>query len=84
MLLLSSPLAIVLYFVLPTAFTALVVTVRALGWLRDWLDLTTTTGPMYEGRLDGSGWLQVGTSVALWGVLPMVLGWLRIQRSELS
>ena len=84
MLLLSSPLAIVLYFVLPTAFTALVVTIRALGWLRDWLDLTTTTAPMYEGRLDGSGWLQVATAVALWGIAPMVLGWLRIRRCEIS
>jgi len=84
MLLLSSPLAIVTYFVLPTLFTILVSLVSALDWVQDWLDLTTTTGPMYEGTLDGQGWLQVGTSVALWVVLPMVAGWLRIQRTEIS
>ncbi|SOD97394.1 ABC transporter permease [Blastococcus haudaquaticus] len=84
MLLLSSPLAIVLYFVLPTVVTILVNAVGALDWVRDWLDLTSTTVPMYEGALDGQGWLQVGTSVALWGALPMVAGWLRIERSEIG
>jgi ABC-type transport system involved in multi-copper enzyme maturation permease subunit len=84
MMLLSSPLAIVLYFVLPTAFTILVNLVSALDWVRDWLDLSTTTMPMYEGDLDGQGWAQVGTSVVLWLVLPMVVGWLRIRRTEIS
>jgi len=84
MLLLSSPLAIVLYFVLPTVFTLLVTLVSALDWVRDWLDLSTTTMPMYEGGLDGQGWLQVATSAALWVALPMVIGWLRIERSEIS
>ena len=84
MLLLSSPLAIVLYFVLPTAFTILVNTVSALDWVRDWLDLGTTTMPMIEGTLEGQGWAQVATSAALWIALPMVIGWLRIERSEIS
>ena len=84
LLLLSSPLAIVLYFALPTAFTVLVSTVAALDWVRDWLDLTTTTGPMYLGELDGQGWLQVGTSTALWLVAPLVAGWVRVQRSEIA
>jgi hypothetical protein len=84
MLLLSSPLAIVLYFVLPTVFTVLVTTVGALDWVRDWLDLTTTTAPMYEGLLEGRGWLQAATSVALWGLLPLVLGWVRIERCDVT
>lgn len=84
MLLLSSPLAIVLYFVLPTAFSILVNLVGALQWVRDWLDLSTTTMPMYDGTLDAQGWAQVATSAALWVALPMVLGWLRIRRAEIS
>ncbi len=84
MLLLSSPLAIVLYFVLPTVFTVLVTTVGALDWVRDWLDLTTTTAPMYEGLLEGRGWLQAAASVALWGLLPLVFGWLRIERCDVT
>jgi ABC-2 type transport system permease protein len=84
MLLLSSPLAIVLYFVLPTVFTIVVNLVSALDWVRDWLDLGTTTTPMFDGTLDGQGWLQVATSAALWIVLPMVAGWVRIQRAEIA
>ena len=84
MLLLSSPLAIVLYFVLPTVVTVLVSTVDALAWVAIWLDLTTTTAPMYDGLLEGRGWLQAGASVALWGLVPMVLGWLRIERSDVT
>jgi ABC-2 type transport system permease protein len=84
MLLLSSPLAIVLYFVLPTVVTIVSNTVGALTWMRDWLDLTTTTAPMYDGSLDGQGWAQLATSVALWGVAPMVAGWVRIERSEIG
>jgi ABC-2 type transport system permease protein len=84
MLLLSSPLAIVLYFVLPTVVTIVSNTVGSLTWMRDWLDLTTTTAPMYDGSLDGQGWAQLATSVAAWGLVPMVAGWLRILRSEIG
>jgi ABC-type transport system involved in multi-copper enzyme maturation permease subunit len=84
MVLLSSPLAVVVYFVLPIAVTILVNTVGALAWVRDWLDLSTTSLPMYEGLLEGQGWAQVGTSAALWLLLPLVLGWVRIQRSEIA
>ncbi len=82
--LLSSPLAIVLWFVLPTAVTVLVTIVSSLRWVRDWLDLNSTTLPMYEGRLEGQGWLQVATSVVLWGVVPMVIGWVRVSRQDVA
>jgi ABC-2 type transport system permease protein len=84
MLLLNSPLAIVVYFVLPTVFTILVNTVRTLDWVRDWLDLSSTTLPMYHGDLDSQGWLQLATSAVVWLVLPMALGWFRIQRAEIA
>ena len=84
MLFLSSPLAIVLYLALPTVFNLLVTTVGALHWVRDWLDLSTTTLPMFFGGLDGEGWLQLATSTALWVVLPIVVGWVRIERAEIS
>ncbi|MCZ2828913.1 hypothetical protein O2W14_08725 [Modestobacter sp. VKM Ac-2986] len=84
MLLLSSPLAIVLYFVLPTVFTILVSTVGALDWVADWLDLTTASAPVFDGGLDAQGWLQLATATALWLGLPMALGWLRVHRAEIS
>ncbi len=84
MLLLNSPLAIVLYFVLPTVVTILSNTVGALTWMRDWLDLNTTTTGLYDGSLDGQGWAQLATSVVAWGLLPMVAGWIRIVRIEIG
>ncbi len=84
MLLLNSPLAIVLYFLLPTVVTIVSNTVGALTWMRDWLDLSTTLSPMFDGSLDGQGWAQAMTSIAAWGLVPMVVGWIRIQRSEIS
>jgi ABC-type transport system involved in multi-copper enzyme maturation permease subunit len=84
MLLLNSPLAIVLYFVLPTIVTIVSNTVGALTWMRDWLDLTTTTSPMFDGSLDAQGWAQLATSVAAWGLVPLVAGWIRIVRSEIG
>ncbi|MGY2129803.1 hypothetical protein [Blastococcus sp. SYSU DS0617] len=85
MLLLSSPLAIVLYFILPTVVTIVASAVSALTWMRDWLDLNTTTAPMFDGSLaGGQAWGQVATSVAVWLLLPMVAGWIRIVRSEIG
>jgi ABC-2 type transport system permease protein len=84
MLLLSSPLAIVTYLVLPTVFTVLVTTVGALDWVGDWLDLTTAGVPVVDGGADAQGWLQLATASALWLGLPMALGWLRIERAEIS
>ncbi|SDE53885.1 hypothetical protein SAMN05660485_01000 [Blastococcus fimeti] len=85
MLLLSSPLAIVLYFVLPTVVTIVSNTVGALAWVRDWLDQATTMAPMFEGALSGGEeWARLATTVALWLVAPMVAGWIRITRSEIG
>ena len=85
MLLLNSPLAIVLYFVLPTVVTVVSNTVGALTWMRDWLDLSSTMAPIFVAEgLDGQGWAQLATSVAAWGLLPMVVGWIRIVRSEIG
>ncbi len=85
MLLLSSPMAIVLYFVLPTVVTIVSNTVGALDWVRDWLDQATTMSPLFEGALSGGeAWAQLSTTVALWLVAPMVAGWIRITRSEIG
>jgi ABC-2 type transport system permease protein len=80
MALLSSPLAIVL----PTVVTILVTAVAALAWVRDWLDLTTTSAPMYMGALEGEGWLRIATSTGVWLLLPLVVGWIRIERREIG
>jgi hypothetical protein len=84
MALLRSPAAIVLYFLLPSLLTFVVTMAPSLDWLREWFDLAATTVPMYEGTLQGEGWTHLASSMAVWLVLPFVIGWVRIQRSEID
>jgi ABC-2 type transport system permease protein len=84
-LLQSSPVAIVVYFVLPTAWT---VAGRLVSWLHDWaswLDLGTTAEPLTRGAWPaGDGWERLTASVALWVGLPLALGLVRVLRSEVK
>jgi ABC-2 type transport system permease protein len=81
-LFLSSAPAIVLSFVLPLGWAAL----GSISWLNDaaqWLDTTRTTEAMTERTLSGEEWAQFGTSMALWLVLPLAIGLIRIVRGEI-
>jgi hypothetical protein len=85
LLLQSSPLAIVIYFVTPNAWTVLG---NLVSWLRGWaawLDLTTTTGPLLQdSSLSGQSWAKVAASVGLWVLLPLGLGLIRLLREEVK
>jgi hypothetical protein len=39
---------------------------------------------MYEGALRGDGWTHLAASLAVWLVVPFVIGWLRIERGEVD
>lgn len=80
-LLLTSAPAIVLYFVLPTAWAALG-SISALADAARWLDSTRTLTPLLEETLSGTQWARVATSLALWMLLPLALGALRVLRSD--
>ena len=83
LLFLSSPLAIVLYFVLPTAW-AILGSISALEGPAEWLDLSVTMAPLVEASMSGREWAQLGTSVALWVWALLAIGIVRLQRSELK
>jgi ABC-2 type transport system permease protein len=79
---LSSAPAIVLYFVLPTAWTAL----GSIPFLNDaahWLDAARTTDPMTERAISAHEWLQFGTSQLVWLAIPLAIGLFRIARGEI-
>ncbi len=81
-LFLSSAPAIVMSFVLPLGWAAL----GSIRWLSDaaqWLDTTRTTEPLLERTLTGEEWAQLGTSMALWLVLPLAIGLWRIAKGEI-
>ena len=79
--LLASAPAIVLYFVLPTAFAALGA-ISALSGAARWLDQTRTMEPLLEETLSATQWARVATSLALWLAVPIALGFWRVLRSD--
>jgi hypothetical protein len=83
-LLLNSPLAIVLYFALPTVWTILGEMVRPLRTAAGWLDINSTTAPLSEPAMTSDHWARLGVSVALWVLLPLVVGWFRVLRREVA
>ncbi|BBH70592.1 hypothetical protein ACTI_72770 [Actinoplanes sp. OR16] len=83
-LLLSTPLAIVIYFALPTVWTILGEVISGLRTAAGWLDLNLTSQVMTEPDMTGDQWARLGVSVALWVVLPLVLGTIRVLRREVS
>jgi ABC-2 type transport system permease protein len=84
MLFKNTPAAIVVYFILPTAWSLLG---SMVSWLRsaaDWLDMNQTMQPLFEGSLTSSQWANLGVSVAVWVVLPLAVGIWRLTRAEVK
>lgn len=105
MLLLNTPTAIVLFFVvlfvLPTAWGALGFFWSPGHTIASWVDYMWTSsalveGPLAAGEMDpmtgleseGDSWAQLwarfGVANAIWVALPLVIGAVRIQRSEVK
>jgi hypothetical protein len=82
-ILLASAPAIVVLFTLPTAWAA----VASLSFLADaapWLDTSRALGPMPKEVLSTTQWAHAGTALALWMLLPLLIGAWRITRREVS
>lgn len=85
MLLMNSAAAIVLYFVIPAVFGILFELVSALEDAGPWVDLGTAQTPLFEDHsLTGEEWAQLGVTVTIWIILPLVAGVIRLLRSELK
>jgi ABC-2 type transport system permease protein len=83
MVLLVPAPAIVLYFVLPLVWASLA-SISALQGAGRWLDSSQTLEPMTERAMNATEWAHVGTSVALWVGLPLVVGLWRVARKEVQ
>ncbi|WP_105567395.1 ABC transporter permease [Microbacterium halophytorum] len=81
--LLSTPLAIVAFIVLPLAVSVLAM-IPALADLVPWLDLSGATLPLVSGSMSGEDWAQLGTVVALWCLAPLGFGLWRTARREVA
>jgi hypothetical protein len=74
----STPVAIVVYFAAPTAWSILTSTVSALAGTGRWLDPSTAWNHLAGGTLTATTWAQVGTAAAVWIVAPMLAGGWRL------
>jgi ABC-2 type transport system permease protein len=82
-ILLASAPAIVALFALPIAWTA----VASLPFFADaapWLDTRLALGPMPQEVLGTTQWAHAGTALALWMLLPLLIGIWRITRQEVA
>lgn len=81
--LLSSPVAIVLYFLMPMGAIA----VSAIPWFDGvvpWLDWWSSVSILADKPLSSTEWAHAGTSLAAWVLLPLVVGVWRVTRSEVN
>jgi hypothetical protein len=83
-LLLSSPVSIVVYFALPTLWSVLGETIRALHSAAAWLDLNATSAPLSEPSMTAGQYGRLAVSALLWVVLPLTLGAWRVLRREVA
>jgi ABC-2 type transport system permease protein len=82
-ILLSSAPAMVALSTLPIAWTA----VASLSFLADaapWLDTRLALGPLPQEILSTTQWARAGTALALWMLVPLLIGAWRITRREVA
>lgn len=84
--LLNTPLAIVALFLVPTAAAVATSFVEPLVWMAPWLDLGAVTVALTQGlsTVSGAQWQHLGVAVLVWVGLPMVVGYWRVTRQEIT
>ncbi|MFC7532849.1 ABC transporter permease [Actinoplanes sp. GCM10030250] len=83
-LLLNTPVAIVVYFALPTVWSVLGGIITKLQEAGQWLDLNVTSQALSEPDATGGEYARLAVSVGVWVVLPLVVGFVRVLRREVS
>jgi ABC-type transport system involved in multi-copper enzyme maturation permease subunit len=79
--LLSSAPAIVVYFALPIAWSA-IGSIHALEGVARWLDMSRSLDPLTDHLLSGVEWAHAATTLVLWLALPLLAGMWRIAHAE--
>ena len=87
-LLMNTPAAIVAYFVytlvLPTAVGFLSFLSEGFADVAPWIEFNTAQTPLFTGDYSPTGeeWAQIAVSGTIWLVVPLVLGIMRLLRTE--
>jgi ABC-2 type transport system permease protein len=84
LVLMNSPAAIVLYFVVPSIVAALSGAIPGFEDIAKWLDVLSAEEPLISGSMSGAEWAHLATAAALWIGLPLAGGFARLRRRELA
>jgi hypothetical protein len=82
-ILLTPAPAIVLLFALPTSWMA-VLSLPVFSGVAPWVDYARNLGQMTEYVMSATQWAHTGTTLALWMVLPLLIGTWRVTRREVT
>lgn len=84
-LFMNPALSIVVYLVLPLMWSLVSQLVEQLKEASLWLDTSLTFRPLLDGSIDGQQeWSRVAVSAAVWVLVPLALGMVRIFRREIK
>lgn len=81
--LISAP-AIVAYLLLPTVWAILAGSIHALSNVATWLDQSKTLAPLAEHPLSATDWTHALATLAVWMVLPLLIGTWRLLRRDVG
>ena len=84
LLVMSSAPAIVLSFLIPTGIVGLSTALPGAHGVLDWIDLGTTGGELNAAHpaISAQDWAHLATGVALWVLVPLVIGFARLRRRD--
>ena len=54
------------------------------GEFAPWVDIAGALGPMTAEVLNGTQWAHAGTALAVWMLLPLLIGVWRITRRDIT
>ncbi len=88
MLIRNSPGALVAYFVftllLPNVSELLATSQHWFHDLRPWVDFSFVQTSLFEGTMTGTQWAHLAATVAVWLVLPGVVGVRKVMHAEVK
>lgn len=79
----NTPAAICAFLFIPIAVSML----SLVSWARkamEWIDTSRAYQPLWDGTVHGSQWGKAAVATVLWLVVPMVIGFVRLNKREVK
>lgn len=80
----TSALAIVMYFALPTVFSIIRELISGIRDAMEWIDMNVAFEPLFEGTATGDDWGKVVVAATIWVGIPVAVGTWRVLRREVK